>query len=177
MDGIDARTLSGFESAMLPHLDAAYNLARWLTRDEHDAADVVQEAMVRALRGFDGYHGGDARCWLLSVVRNTCYTWLRKNRADAPQPLPDEEADEIESAVAEPSAVVIRAADTERLRRSIDDLPAEFREVFVLRELEGLSYKQISRVAGLPVGTVMSRLSRARRRLQDLLSAAAAGEE
>lgn len=153
---------------MLPHLDAAHNLARWLTRDEHDAVDVVQEAMVRALRGFAGFRGGDARAWLLTVVRTTCFNWLRKNGSVSA--LPPEAADALPSSEAEPPTMAIRAADAEQLRRAIEDLPPEFREAFVLRELQGLSYKEIAQVAGVPIGTVMSRLARARRRLQELLA-------
>lgn len=155
---------------MLPHLDAAHNLARWLTRDEHDAVDVVQEAMVRALRGFDGFRGGDARAWLLTVVRTTCFNWLRKNRSAGSAALPPEAADALPGNEADPPALAIRAADAEQLRRAIEDLPPEFREAFVLRELQGLSYKEIAQVAGVPLGTVMSRLARARRRLQELLA-------
>jgi len=172
MDRIDRRTLERFESAMLPHLDSAHNLARWMTGDEHDAVDVVQESMVRALRGFHGYHGGDARSWLLTIVRNTGATWLRRNRSGAAASLPDDAADQIASTAPEPPALAIRAATAQRLRQAIEDLPSEFREVFVLRELEGLSYKEIAQVAGLPMGTVMSRLARARQRLAEVLSAA-----
>lgn len=158
---------------MLPHLDAAHNLARWMTGDEHDAGDVVQESMVRALRGFGGYHGGDARCWLLAIVRNTCLSWLRKHRAGAPESLPDDAADWVESDVPDPPALAVRAATAEALRRAIEELSGDFREVFVLRELEGLSYKQIAQVVGLPIGTVMSRLARARQKLAERLASTA----
>ena len=172
----DERALARFEAVVLPHLDAAYNLARWLTRDEHDASDVVQESMVRALRGFETYHGGDGRAWMLSVVRNTCYTWLRKNRAAAPEPLPDDLIEADQGPLSDPAARLVQAADAERLRCAIDQLPVEFREIFVLRELEGLSYKEIGQVAELQIGTVMSRLSRARRRLQESLAEPTEGE-
>ena len=172
----DERALARFEAVVLPHLDAAYNLARWLTRDENDASDVVQEAMIRALRGFETYHGGDGRAWLLTVVRNTCYTWLRKNRATSPEPLPDDLTEADHGATSDPAARLVQAADAERLRCAIDQLAPEFREIFVLRELEGLSYKEIGQVAQLPIGTVMSRLSRARRRLQESLAEAKEGE-
>ena len=169
MGEVDRETLTRFELVMLPHLDAAHNLARWLTRNEHDAVDVVQEAMVRALRGFAGYHGGDARCWLLSVVRNTCLTWLKRNRSAATS-LSADAQHEIEADAPEASTILVRADDAERLRSCISDLPEDFREAFVLREIEELSYKQIARVTGVPVGTVMSRLSRARSRLQKALA-------
>jgi RNA polymerase sigma-70 factor (ECF subfamily) len=163
--------LGSFEAVVLPHLDAAFNLARWLTRNPDDASDVVQESMVRALRGFGGYSGQDARAWLLAVVRNTCYTWLGKNRRGAPDSLPDADGDLLEAPACDPAAALVRAADGEQLRTAIEDLPVEFREVFVLRELEGLSYKQIAAVGELPIGTVMSRLSRARLQLQKALTA------
>lgn len=172
----DDRAAARFEAVVLPHLDAAYNLARWLTRDDHDAADVVQEATLRAMRGFATYQGGDARAWLLTVVRNTCYTWLRKNRAFAPEPLPDDLSEAAEEPSSDPAERLVREADAQRLRGAIDTLPVEYREILVLRELEGLSYKQIGQVADLPIGTVMSRLSRARRRLQDMLVGTDAGE-
>lgn len=161
--------LERFERLILPHARAGYNLARWLTRDPHDAEDVVQEAMVRALRAIDGYHGGDARCWLLTIVRNTCYSWLARNRRDQPEALSDAAA-EVEGGAAPPDAALIRAADVETVRAAIDSLPPEFREVLVMREMEGLSYKEIAAVTGLPPGTVMSRLSRARDRLARLLA-------
>jgi RNA polymerase sigma-70 factor (ECF subfamily) len=163
------RGLGSFEAVVLPHLDAAFNLARWLTRNPDDASDVVREAMLRALRGFDGYSGQDARAWVLAIVRNTCYTWLGKNRRGAPGPLPEATNDLLEAPPCDPAAMLVRAADAEKLRQTIEDLPVDFREVFVLRELEGLSYKQIAAVAELPIGTVMSRLSRARQQLQTAL--------
>lgn len=156
-----------FEQTVLPHLDAAYNLARWLTEDDHDAEDVVQEACLRAFRFIDGFRGGDSRAWLLTIVRHTCYTWLRKNRAHEPAAF-DEELDDFE-AEASAEELLLQNADQHALRRAIEDLPAEFREVIVLRELEGLSYKEIAVIAGVPLGTVMSRLARARKRLQQSL--------
>ncbi len=153
----------------MPHLDAAYNLARWLTQNDRDAEDVVQEACLRALQFFDGFRGEEGRGWLLSIVRNTCYTWLRKNRAPA-QELFDEElhsgADDSKS----PETAALQSADRRMLQAAVDELPLEFREVLVLRELEGLSYAEIAAVAGIPAGTVMSRLARARRRLGQLLA-------
>ena len=152
----------------MPHLSAGYNLARWLTRNEHDAEDLVQEAYVRALRAFDGYRGGDARAWLLSIVRNTCYTWLRQRRADRTDAAEDP-VDIADDPAGEPEAQVIRQADSRLVRRALEELPVEFREAVVLRELEGLSYKEIAEIAGVPLGTVMSRLSRGRKLLERVL--------
>lgn len=149
----------------MPHFDAAYNLARWLTRSEHDADDVVQEAFLRAFTFFDSFRGGDGRAWLLSIVRNTCFTWLRKNRVyDLAN-----ELDEQVSPASSPEALQLREADAESVRAALEKLPAEYREVLVLREMEEMSYKEIADVAGIAIGTVMSRLSRARKRLHDEL--------
>ncbi len=152
----------------MAHLDAAYNLARWLTRDEHDAEDVVQEACLRAFRFYASFHGGNARAWLLAIVRNTYYTWLDKNRAQATNV---EFTDDIVAAVDYELATagdsverLLQQDDTRELvRRGLERLPAEFREVIVLRELEDLSYREIAQIADIPLGTVMSRLSRARK--------------
>jgi RNA polymerase sigma-70 factor (ECF subfamily) len=165
----DKEQLARFDQVVLPHLDAAYNLARWLTRDEHDAADVVQEASLRAFQFFGGFRGGDARVWLLAIVRNTCYTWLERNRAREPAAAFDEARHSDPSASPRPEADLLRQEDRELLGRALDELPAEFREVIVLRELEGLSYKDIAAVTGCPLGTVMSRLARARERLESLV--------
>ena len=133
--------LEHFEQAILPHLDAAYNLARWLTRNEHDAQDMVQEAYMRAFKFFDGFHGADARAWLLTIVRNTCYTWLDQNRArDMTTPF-DEEIHTTEDNALNPSAMALKSSDMEMLKQSLEQLPAEFREVIVLRDLEEFSYK------------------------------------
>ena len=161
--------LERFERLIMPHVPAAYNLARWLTRDPHDAEDVVQEATMRALRGIDAFHGGDARCWLLTIVRNTCFSWRKQNRQSQPASLIDQDVPDVGGGAA-PDAVLLRAADAEMVRQAIDALPTEFREVLVMREIEGLSYKQIAEVADLAPGTVMSRLSRARQRLQQILA-------
>jgi RNA polymerase sigma-70 factor (ECF subfamily) len=155
---------------VLPHLDAAYNLARWLTRNTQDAEDVVQEAYLRAFRFFGGFHGGNARAWLLKIVRNTCYTWLHQNRAHQATDLFDEQ---IHTDVAEsrnPETLLLQRADGQLLNQALEELPTDFREVLVLLELEGLSYKEIAEVLGIPMGTVMSRLARARRRLRESLS-------
>jgi RNA polymerase sigma factor (sigma-70 family) len=159
-----------FEQAVLPHLDAAYNLARWLTRNNHDAEDVVQEAYMRALRFFEGFRGGDSRAWLLTIVRNTCYTWLKQNRAHELTTAFDEEIHSAESDASNPEMVLLESVDNQLLRQALEELPVEFREIVVLRDLEGLSYKEIARVADLPVGTVMSRLARARKRLEQGLA-------
>jgi RNA polymerase sigma factor (sigma-70 family) len=165
--------LARFEQAVLPHLDAAYNLARWLTRNDADAEDVVQEAFLRAHRFFGGFHGGDSRAWLLTIVRNTCYTWLQQNRArDLTTPF-DEEIHSVEGD--NPETVFVRNADQQMLKRALEELPVEFREVMILRELEGLTYKEIAGVTDVPVGTVMSRLARARQRLKLRLAKPAGG--
>lgn len=154
---------------MLPHLSAAYNLARWLTRNDHDAEDVVQEAYLRAFRFFGGYRGGESRAWLLSIVRHTCYTWLQRNRTHELTEF-DEETHALEADTPTPEAALLQRADQQLLRRALEELPVEFREVLILRELEGLSYKEVAEVAGVPIGTVMSRLARARLRLQQALT-------
>ena len=156
---------TAFEQAVLPHLDAAYNLARWLTRNDHDAEDVAQEACLRAMRFFDGFHGGSVRPWLLTIVRNTYLTWMRKNRADETAPV----LDEVESGGPNPEELLLEQVDGAALRRALDALTPEYREAIVLRELEEMSYKEIAEVAGIPIGTVMSRLARARRQLQQSL--------
>lgn len=157
-----------FEQTVLPHLDAAYNLARWLTRNNQDAEDVVQEAYLRAFRFFDGFRGGDGRAWLLAVVRNTCLTWLRaRGRKEAVEF--DERVHGGESTEPTPEIRLLRKATLGSVQECMEALPLEYREAFVLRELEEMSYQEISDVAGVPIGTVMSRLSRARKRLQTCL--------
>jgi RNA polymerase sigma-70 factor (ECF subfamily) len=158
-----------FEQVVLPHLGAAYNLARWLTRNAHDADDVVQEAYLRAYQFFDNFHGSDGRSWLLRIVRNTCYTWLEKNRSREPVVAFDETQHAAGPPGSAPEAPLIAREDRELLRRALAELPEEFREAIVLRELEGLSYKEIAAVTGAPIGTVMSRLARGRERLQEAL--------
>lgn len=159
-----------FEQAVLTHVDAAYNLARWLTRNEHDAEDVVQEACLRAFKSFEGFHGGDGRAWLLTIVRNTCYTWLQQNQARELTTPFDEEIHSVETAASNPETLLLERVDSQLLRQALEELPLEFREVLILRELEGLSYKEIADVADIPVGTVMSRLARARERLKQGLA-------
>jgi len=151
-----------------PHMGAAYNLARWLTRNDHDAEDVVQEAYLRAYRFFDAYHGGAFRAWLLTIVHNTCYTWLQQNRK--PSVVLDEDTAELDGAQSNPEMLLLRNIDANLLRQAIEELPLEFREAVVLRELEDLSYKEIAAIACVPLGTVMSRLARARDRLQSKLA-------
>jgi RNA polymerase sigma-70 factor (ECF subfamily) len=158
-----------FEETFIPHLDAAYNLARWLTRSDDDAQDVVQEAYLRALKFYDGFHGGESRAWLLTIVRNTCYTWLQQNRSRELATAFDEEIHAGESDNFNPVAHMMQKADGHLLKQALEELPLEFREAIVLRELEGFSYKQIADVTGVPIGTVMSRLARARTRLQRFL--------
>ena len=154
-----------FERVVLPHLDAAYNLARWLAGNDHDAADIAQEACVRAFRFIGGHRGGDARAWLLAIVRNTAFSWLKKNRPRAIISIDDDALAEIEDQSVAPGPFF--SADKNALREALAALPLEFREALVLRELEGLSYKEIAEIAEVPVGTVMSRLARARRQLQN----------
>ena len=159
-----------FDEIVLPHLDAAYNLARWLTRNEADAADVVQEAFVRAITYFDGFRGENARAWLLMIVRNTCYRWIERNRSAVVVPLMGKVEAEVEAAasdgagarVPDPESLVSQQRDSALLDALIAELPPLFREVLVLRELEELSYKEIGEILSVPIGTVMSRLARAR---------------
>ena len=157
-----------FEELVMPHLDAAYNLARWLAGNDHDAEDIAQEACMRAFRFCGGFRGGNSRSWLLTIVRNTAYTWLKKNRSKNFISIADDELEKIEDP-AEPAAA-LHHADAGVLRTALEELPLEFREALVLRELEGFSYKEIADVADVPVGTVMSRLARARRHLQNHLN-------
>ena len=159
------KTAAGFEDTILQHLGAAYNLARWLMRNDQDAEDMVQDACVRAYQSFRGFRGGDGRAWLLRIVRNTCCSRLQQDRAHEPPVSLDEDVQHLPSEAPGPEAVLLRHADAQLLRQVLDALPTEFREVLVLRELEELSYKEIADIAAVPLGTVMSRLARARRRL------------
>ncbi len=166
-----------FEAMMLPHLDAAYNLAKWLLRNEQDAQDVVQEAFLRAFKSFGGFHGSNGRAWLLTIVRNTSYTLLKKNRvADLTTPFDEEihaSGDESMSA----ATILERSEDTELIREAMDKLPAEFREILTLRHQEDLSYKEIGEIVKIPPGTVMSRLARARAKLKECLAARIGNEK
>ena len=159
-----------FEEIALPHLTAAYNLARWLVHNESDAEDVVQEAYLRAFKYFSGYYGGDSRSWLLTIVRNTCYTWLQQNRALRLADPIEDKLDEVGLDFADPEVLLLQAVDSQMVRSALQELPVEFREVMVLREMEGLSYKEIANIVDVPLGTVMSRLARGRKRLQELLA-------
>jgi RNA polymerase sigma-70 factor, ECF subfamily len=162
-----------FEQLVLPHVDAAFNLARWLLRGRTDAEDVAQEALLRACRFFCGFHGRDARAWLLQIVRNTCYTWLEKNR---PLELSMEFDEELHlQTCATPETLAIAGDDRKRLTLALERLPPRFREVLVLRELEGCSYKEIAAITSIPIGTVMSSLSRARRQLYSVLANSSQG--
>ncbi len=162
--------LERYEQAVLPHLNAAYNLARWLVRTGPDAEDLVQDACLRAWEYFDSFRGESARPWLLTIVRNTCYTWLERKQPEESVAEFDEEVHSPQASRSNPEAMLFEAVDSRHLAEALEQLPAEFREVIVLRELEGLSYKEIADVAGIPPGTVMSRLARARRRLQECLA-------
>ena len=160
-----------FEAAMLPHLDAAHNLAKWLLRNEEDARDVVQEAYLRAFRSFGGFHGTNGRAWLLTIVRNTSYTLLKKNRAvDFTTPF-DEEIHATGHDSVSPATILEHGEDAQLIKEAMDELPAEFREILVLRHQESLSYKEIADIAQIPPGTVMSRLARARAKLKEYLAA------
>jgi RNA polymerase sigma-70 factor (ECF subfamily) len=156
-----------FEEVVMPHLDAGHNFARWLTRDASDAEDVVQDACLRALRYIDTVHGSEARAWFLTVVRHAFYDWCRRNR---PAEIVDDEGRALELAVddsaVDPEQAALRSAQSRAIGDAVAELPLAFREVLILREFEELSYKQIARIANIPVGTVMSRLARARSLLQ-----------
>jgi RNA polymerase sigma factor (sigma-70 family) len=165
-----------FEGNIAPHVDAAYNLARWFTGNDQDAEDVVQEAMLRAFMYFDGFRGGDARSWILKIVRNTCFTWLEANR---PRDIETTSAEELKDRdtpmtcsglAADPETLALRRTSAVELNSAIISLPPVFREVVVLREIEGLSYKEIASVVDAPIGTVMSRLARARAELRRVLA-------
>jgi RNA polymerase sigma-70 factor (ECF subfamily) len=173
---LSASKRSRFESSVSPHVDAAYNLARWLTRNEHDAEDVVQEAMLRAFTFFDGFRGVDARSWILKIVRNTCFTWLQTNR---PGEIAGMAVDELEDLLPplfcsevtdDPETVALRRTTALQLNNALSAISVSFREVVVLREMEGLSYKEIATVIDVPIGTVMSRLARARAELRRILT-------
>ncbi len=160
-----------FESKMLPHLNAAYTLARWITGNVQDAEDAVQEAYLRALRFFRDFRGGDGRAWLLQIVRNTCYTRLRKRQSLEALTTFDDEEHSHESSIETPEALAIATADVKLVRTAIQNLPIGFREILILREIEGMSYSEIAKILDLPVGSVASMLFRARERLKKRLIA------
>jgi len=155
----------------MPHLDAAHNLARWLMRNEDEAADAVQEACLRALRFIGGFRGGDGRVWLLAIVRNTCYSRLKRGKLRENETEFDDEIHSLEIETANPETLLERSRDNEAVRQALEGLPEELREIVVMRELDGMAYKEIAAIAGVPIGTVMSRLARARKRLQGALTA------
>jgi RNA polymerase sigma-70 factor (ECF subfamily) len=169
-DHVGGAELASFEETMLPHLDAAHNLARWLLRNEQDAQDVVQEAYLRAFKSFGGFHGSNGRAWLLTIVRNTSYTLLKKNRAVDLITTFDEEIHATGHESASPAAILEHAEDAELIRKAMDELPVEFREILTLRHQEGLSYKEIGEIVKIPAGTVMSRLARARAKFKEYLA-------
>jgi RNA polymerase sigma-70 factor (ECF subfamily) len=159
--------VGGLAELLLSHLDAAYNLARWLVRDDDEAEDVVQEAYLRAFRYSGGFRGGDARAWLLTIVRNTSYRWLRTTRAYEPVVQFDEEVHSGGSGTSNPEELVLQNSDRRLVEKALSELPGRFREILILREIEGFSYKQIADIVGIPMGTVMSTLSRARAKFRD----------
>ena len=169
---LSPQELARFTECVLPYLDAAHNLARYLMRDPHEAEEAVQETFLRAIRHFDGFRGVDGRAWLLSIVRNTCFTQLRR-RPGSEKVEFDEEIHSPQDAGSEPEANLAGAIAAESVREGLSHLPVEYREVLVLRELEGLSYKEIAHVTDVPIGTVMSRLARGRRQLLVALGAGA----
>ena len=162
--------LTQFERQVLPHLDAAYNLARFLMRNDQDAEDVVQDASLRAFRFFEGFRGENSRAWFLTIVRNTAFTALKRNRIDEETVVFDEELHGGQIPHLDGGLALDQAQDRQTVRAAIEQLPAEFREAITLRELQGMSYKEIADIAGVPIGTIMSRLARARRQLQLLLT-------
>ncbi|HET9409887.1 MAG TPA: sigma-70 family RNA polymerase sigma factor [Candidatus Sulfotelmatobacter sp.] len=159
-----------FEREVLPHLDASYNLARWMMRNDQDAEDVVQEAYLRAFRFFGTFRGGNSRAWLLMIVRNTIYSWMRHNRPHESDMQFDETLFGADPDAPNPEDLVVQSCNGKLLRQALESLPVALREVLVLRELEEMSYADIAQVTGLCAGTVMSRLSRARSRLRQCLS-------
>lgn len=175
LPNLEADQRSQFEQVALPHLDAAYNLARWLTQDGHAAEDVVQEAYYRAARYFDSFHGVDGRAWLLSVIRRVSFDWLAKQRMQAAV-VYDENVHDFGDISSNPEVLAFRKFDASRVRQALEELAPPLREVIVLRELEGLSYQEIATVTAVPMGTVMSRLSRGRQQLQQRLASGQEGE-
>jgi RNA polymerase sigma-70 factor (ECF subfamily) len=163
--------LASFEETMLPHMDAAHNLAKWLLRNEQDAQDVVQEAYLRAFKSFGGFHGSNGRAWLLTIVRNTSYTLLKKKYAVDLTTTFDEEIHALDHEAVSPAMILEHSEDAKLITDAMNELPVEFREILTLRHQEGLSYKEIGEIAKIPTGTVMSRLARARAKLKESLTA------
>jgi RNA polymerase sigma-70 factor (ECF subfamily) len=161
--------LALFEESLLPHTGAAYNLARWIMGNDQDAEDMVQEAYLRAYKYFPGYQGGNSRSWLLTIVRNTCYTWLRQNRSEQVNLSLDDELSGAEDELLDPEVILQHNLDHQLVRTALEKLPVEYRELIILRELEGLSYKEIAQITRIPIGTVMSRLARGRQKLKECL--------
>jgi RNA polymerase sigma-70 factor (ECF subfamily) len=170
-EGAQEHELASFEATMLPHMDAAHNLARWLLRNEQDAQDIVQEAYLRAFKSFSGFHGSNGRAWLLTIVRNTAYTLLKKNRAVDLTTTFDEQIHASGHESVSPATILEHSEDAALINEAMDELPAEFREILTLRHQEGLSYKEIADIMQIPPGTVMSRLARARGKLKEYLAA------
>ena len=162
----DSSRITLFEEMIHSHMDAAYNLARWLTGNDQDAEDMVQEASLRAYQYFEKFQGENSRAWLLTIVRNTCYTWLRQNRVNNFSLDLDDEIIDDRSDGFNPEGLLQNQINTQLLRNALEKLPAEFRELIILRELEDLAYKEIAGIVGVPIGTVMSRLARARQQLR-----------
>jgi RNA polymerase sigma factor (sigma-70 family) len=169
-DAAQEHELASFEEMMLPHMDAAHNLARWLLHNEQDAQDVVQEAYLRAFKSFGGFHGFNGRPWLLTIVRNTAYTLLKKNRAVDLTTTFEEEIHGTGHDSVSPATILEHAEDSELIRNAMDELPTEFREILILRHQEDLSYKEIGEILKIPTGTVMSRLARGRAKLKEYLA-------
>jgi RNA polymerase sigma-70 factor (ECF subfamily) len=159
-----------FERIVTPHLPAAWNLARWLVRDAHDAEDVLQETCLRAFRALEDYRGGEAKSWLLAIVRNLCHDCIRRHRSGKAISVEPEQLETIESESMPPLEQLEKSSDAQHLRRAIERLPVDYRETLIMREFEGLSYKEIAQVAGVPMGTVMSRLARAREKLVEAMA-------
>jgi RNA polymerase sigma-70 factor (ECF subfamily) len=166
----DRAKVHQFELAFLPHLDAAYTLARWIMSNPEDAEDVVQEAYLRAFKYFTGFQGENSRSWMLKIVRNTCYTWIRKNRPNELLLELDDDIKDTDDAAFNPESFLQTHQDHQLVHRALAGLPVEYRELIILREVEGLSYKEIAVISGNPIGTVMSRLGRARMRLKNCLA-------
>jgi RNA polymerase sigma-70 factor (ECF subfamily) len=168
LDVLDPQERARFELLVLPHLDAAFNLSRWMLRNRADAEEIAQDSMLRAYKFFGGFQSGDARAWLLQIVRNTCYTWLEKNRrADL---MTEFDENLYPQSASSPETLAVAAGERERLSRALEALHPRSREIIVLRELEGCSYKEIASITSIPIGTVMSALSRARRQLRLILA-------